>query len=127
MMASIHAANIVPVPSPAIMGYDRAALSDVEQMGYLVRHARQGAAGPAAVQPALHSAEWVLRGAKSLDMYPLDHHAEIPGMSKFFLPEILWQVQRALYLDVDMLLAGDIQDLYGYFKEWRRTPSCCTT
>lgn len=31
-----------------------------------------------------------------------------------------WKVRRAVYLDVDMILAGDIQELWRYFNEFNK-------
>lgn len=47
----------------------------------------------------------------------ITHHAGEAGFAKLFLPEILWHVKRAIYLDVDMLLGDDIGDLWTYFRE----------
>eukprot|EP00271_Cylindrocystis_brebissonii_P004939 TRINITY_DN16896_c0_g1_i1.p1 TRINITY_DN16896_c0_g1~~TRINITY_DN16896_c0_g1_i1.p1 ORF type:complete len:608 (-),score=56.47 TRINITY_DN16896_c0_g1_i1:670-2493(-) len=80
--------------------------------------------GDAAVLYSLHfiPTEWVVERAKGLQLYPLAHHAGVPGMCKFFIADILWQVKQALYLDVDMIMAGDIQDLWGYLKEMQEDP-----
>lgn len=59
---------------------------------------------------------WVERQAKRLGLYPLTHHAGIPGMCKFFIADILWQVQRVIFLDVDTLFGGDIQSLWSYTR-----------
>ncbi|GJP39139.1 hypothetical protein CLOM_g23534 [Closterium sp. NIES-68] len=63
-------------------------------------------------------AAWVAARAAALH-FPTSHHSGIPGMSKFFLPEILWQVPRAVFLDVDMILATDIQELWGHLDAMR--------
>lgn len=93
MMESIDAPHLVPLPSPDITGIPRDSLSPLERKGYM-NNTQSRSVSRKSVVYSLHfiPAEWVLEQAKGLQMYPLDHHAGIPGMSKFFMPEILWQV-----------------------------------
>lgn len=114
LMESLGAWKIIPLNQSASPKPARGSQKLPESFGYVNRTVP----GRAAVLYSLHPlpGEMVEDQAKILQLYPLAHHAGVPGMAKFFLPEILWQVKRALYLDVDMLLAGDIQDLWAYFQ-----------
>lgn len=47
----------------------------------------------------------------------ITHHSGAAGFSKLFLSEILWNIDRAIYLDVDLLFAEDIGNLWAYFKD----------
>ncbi|CAI7907310.1 unnamed protein product, partial [Closterium sp. NIES-54] len=52
----------------------------------------------------------------------ITHHSGEAGFAKLFLPEILWNVRRAIYLDVDMVAAEDLGALWGYFREMDADP-----
>lgn len=119
MMDAMGGVRIVPIPSRAI-----ATPSSRHQRATMGGYTTQTANHNASVLYALHAipTAWVLEQAGTLDLVPLAHHAGVPGMCKFFMADILWQVKRAIYLDVDMVVAGDIQDLWGYFAEHERHP-----
>ncbi|GJP53895.1 hypothetical protein CLOM_g13012 [Closterium sp. NIES-68] len=127
LMASLKATELFPNPSPYIHPKRRGATvgnpsaKDLAARGYSNGvPSRQRAA----VLFSLHylPMEYVVERAKALHLWPLAHHAGVPGMSKFFMAEILWQVQRAIYLDVDMIVAGDIQDLWDFFLSMAHDP-----
>lgn len=107
MMDSIDAPHLVPVPSPDITGVPRDSLGALERQGYLNNtHSRAVSRKRLAYSLHFIPAEWVLARTKGLQMYPLDHHAGIPGMSKFFMPEILWQVRGLLLCRVCIDIMG---------------------
>lgn len=114
MMESIGAWVMVPNPAPFTLSSD----PSENYSGYV----NTTTPGDAAILYSLHyiPTDWVVDRAKELNLFPLAHHAGVPGMCKFFMADILWQVKRALYLDVDMLLGGDIQDLWDFFDEMKQ-------
>ncbi|CAI5529640.1 unnamed protein product, partial [Closterium sp. Naga37s-1] len=127
LMVTLRATELIPNPSPYIyptrknarIGHPTA--KDLAARGY-----SNGVASRqrAAVLFSMHylPTEYVVERAKALHLWPLAHHAGVPGMSKFFMAEILWQVQRAIYLDVDMIVGGDIQDLWDFFLSMAHDP-----
>ncbi|CAI5523639.1 unnamed protein product, partial [Closterium sp. Naga37s-1] len=64
---------------------------------------------------------WVRHKAELLGIN-ITHHSGEAGFAKLFLPEILWNVRRAIYLDVDMVAAEDLGALWGYFREMDADP-----
>lgn len=59
---------------------------------------------------------WVKEQAATLGIN-ITHHSGEAGFAKLFLPQILWSVRRAIYLDVDMMVADDIGLLWARFAE----------
>ncbi|CAI5961138.1 unnamed protein product [Closterium sp. NIES-65] len=127
LMVTLRATELIPNPSPYIYPTRKGArighptAKDLAARGY-----SNGVASRqrAAVLFSMHylPTEYVVERAKALHLWPLAHHAGVPGMSKFFMAEILWQVQRAIYLDVDMIVGGDIQDLWDFFLSMAHDP-----
>lgn len=59
---------------------------------------------------------YIQNGAQNLGIN-ITHHAGAAGFAKLFLFQILWNVERAIYLDVDMMFAEDIGMLWKYYEE----------
>eukprot|EP00271_Cylindrocystis_brebissonii_P009781 TRINITY_DN2502_c0_g1_i2.p1 TRINITY_DN2502_c0_g1~~TRINITY_DN2502_c0_g1_i2.p1 ORF type:complete len:404 (+),score=46.32 TRINITY_DN2502_c0_g1_i2:858-2069(+) len=59
---------------------------------------------------------WIREQAELLGIN-ITHHSGEAGFSKLFLSQILWNVQRAIYLDVDMMFADDIGLLWSFFAD----------
>ncbi|CAI5464826.1 unnamed protein product [Closterium sp. Yama58-4] len=106
--------------SPNLVRHDIDAL--VDQISYDPNHDDKVADDPP-VGYTIHPIPvcWVRHKAELLGIN-ITHHSGEAGFAKLFLPEILWNVRRAIYLDVDMVAAEDLGALWGYFKEMDADP-----
>ncbi|CAI5981306.1 unnamed protein product [Closterium sp. NIES-64] len=106
--------------SPNLVRHDIDAL--VDQISYDPNHDDKVADDPP-VGYTIHPIPvcWVRHKAELLGIN-ITHHSGEAGFAKLFLPEILWNVRRAIYLDVDMVAAEDLGALWGYFREMDADP-----
>ncbi|GJP33146.1 hypothetical protein CLOM_g6865 [Closterium sp. NIES-68] len=106
--------------SPNLVRHDIDAL--VDQISYDPDHDDKVADDPP-VGYTIHPIPvcWVRHKAELLGIN-ITHHSGEAGFAKLFLPEILWNVRRAMYLDVDMVAAEDVGALWGYFREMDADP-----
>ena len=125
MMRQAGATPLAPLPAPPLAGTGKEQNSS-EGSAAAAQGYEEAVPAPSS-SPLLFSLhqlpqEWVEERAKALHMFPPSHHAGLPGFSKFFLPDIMWQVDRAIYLDVDMVAGTDIAELHGLFAEFDADP-----
>lgn len=122
MMVEAGARELIARPSPVVAGKQTDwKQSDNENQGY------EESVPSATEAPLLFSlhmlpTEWVEERLKAMFLYPPIHHAGLPGLSKFFLADIMWQVNRGIFLDVDMLAGSDVGLLQEHFKEFDADP-----
>ncbi|GJP31584.1 hypothetical protein CLOM_g14028 [Closterium sp. NIES-68] len=116
-MAALQATELLPNPSPythptrphAEIGNPSA--EDLAAEGYRNGSPREERA-VVVFSMYMLPMEYLEARTTALHLWPLAHHSALPGMSKFFTQEMLWQVQRTLYMDADMLVGGDVQDVW---------------